>query len=86
MKICLDVFFRVNDLAIDEIPTAIKYMESGDHDSAGRYADDEIIECDTCESSFFGIFRNSEVASNDRNNCLNNLSTVNLDIIVVQLG
>lgn len=61
-------------------------MESGDHDSAGRYADDEIIECDTCESSFFGIFRNSEVASNDRNNCLSNLSTVNLDIIVVQLG
>ncbi|KDO36092.1 hypothetical protein CISIN_1g035925mg [Citrus sinensis] len=62
MKICLDVCFQVYDLAIDELPTAIKHMENGDHDSAGRYVADEIIESDTCESSFFGIFRNSEVA------------------------
>ncbi|KDO41794.1 hypothetical protein CISIN_1g037300mg [Citrus sinensis] len=74
MRNCLDVCFQVYDLAIYEIPTAIKYLESGDYDSAVQYANDGIIESDTCEKI-------PKSPLTDRNNGLTNLCTIALDMI-----
>ena len=81
MRNCLDVCFQVYDLAIYEIPTAIKYLESGDYDSAVQYANDGIIESDTCESSFPEFPEIPKSPLTDRNNGLTNLCTIVLDMI-----
>ncbi|KAL9451666.1 hypothetical protein AB3S75_013270 [Citrus x aurantiifolia] len=81
MRNCLDVCFQVYDLAIYEIPTAIKYLESGDYDSAVQYANDGIIESDTCESSFSEFPEIPKSPLTDRNNGLTNLCTIVLDMI-----
>ena len=85
MRNYLNVCFQVYDLTTHDIPKAIKYLESGDYDSAAQYANDGIIDSDTCESSFseFPEIPNSPLT--DRNNGLTELCTIALDIIAVQL-
>ncbi|KAH9750876.1 Pectinesterase inhibitor 28 [Citrus sinensis] len=81
MRNCLDVCFQVYDLTIHDIPKAIKYLESGDYDSATEYANDGIIDSDTCESSFKEFPEIPKSPLTDRNNGLTELCVIALDMI-----
>ncbi|KAK9214030.1 hypothetical protein WN944_006016 [Citrus x changshan-huyou] len=72
---------KVYDLTIHDIPKAIKYLESGDYDSATEYANDGIIDSDTCESSFKEFPEIPKSPLTDRNNGLTELCVIALDMI-----